>query len=286
MKPLFMWAGGKSKLIKNKYKDFLPTTFNKYVEPFFGGGAMFVYAYKTNPDAEFIINDVNKDIMNIYKVIRDDVDDFIEKLDQYQKEYIPLDKESRKEYYYNLRTRNAFDYENLSTTESAALMYTLLKLCFNGIWQINKNTNNRFGTPAGLLNQKTKIYDKENVMEWHQALQNCIILNGDYKDTFDYIDSSSFVFMDPPYRGSFTNYGTQSDDEFQKEVLSFFEECCSKGSLSYLSNRDIGDGFYNLSDYTVKHFDITYTAGRRKKTEKGFEAKKAVEFLVFCPESS
>ena len=68
MKPLFMWAGGKSKLIKH-YEPYLPQTFECYHEPFFGGGAMFIWAYEKNPNAKFYINDVNPHIVQIYKAI-------------------------------------------------------------------------------------------------------------------------------------------------------------------------------------------------------------------------
>ena len=61
MKPLFMWAGGKTKLLED-FGPYLPDSFSNYVEPFFGGGAMFTWAYEKNPDASFVINDLNHDL--------------------------------------------------------------------------------------------------------------------------------------------------------------------------------------------------------------------------------
>ena len=179
MKPLFMWAGGKNKMLK-KYASHLPQSFDKYIEPFFGGGAMFVWAYQQNPAATFIINDLNKDIVGIYKAIKNSPDPFIMKLDELSAEYLPLEKEERKKYFYKLRNENAYDYEKWNETEQAAVLYFLMKTAFNGIWQINKNTNGRFGTPSGLLNQKDKVYDKSNVLEWHEALKHCIVLSDDF----------------------------------------------------------------------------------------------------------
>ena len=75
MTPLFMWAGGKTKLLEH-YAPFLPESFDSYHEPFFGGGAMFTWAYEKNPDANFFINDINEHIIGIYQAIRDDLPTF------------------------------------------------------------------------------------------------------------------------------------------------------------------------------------------------------------------
>ena len=94
MKPLFMWAGGKSKMLKH-YQAHLPQTFNTYIEPFFGGGAMFIAAQSINPNAKFVINDVNAEIIGIYQAIKTDCDKFIQKMDELSDEYLPLSKEDK-----------------------------------------------------------------------------------------------------------------------------------------------------------------------------------------------
>lgn len=285
MKPLFMWAGGKTKMLKH-YKPYLPKTFSTYIEPFFGGGAMFIEAYRKNPQANFVINDVNESIVSIYEAIKNDCDAFVVKMDELSSSYLPLSKEKRKTFYYDLRTEYAFDYQKWSKTEESAVLYFLMKTGFNGIWQINKNTNNRFGTPSGLLNQKSEVYSKKNVMLWNKALQNTIILCGDYSKTLSYVSVDTWLFMDPPYRGGFTKYATDFDDEQQKKVVDFAFEVSQSGSLSWLTNRDLEDRFFedyiekNQYNMKVHKFDVTYTAGRRKKTENGYEAKKAREVLI------
>lgn len=283
MKPLYIWAGGKNKMLK-KYVDHLPKSFSTYVEPFFGGGAMYCWAYQKNPDARFVINDINESIINIYTSIKYDLDNFINRMDELSNEYLPLDKPSRKEYYFNLRHQHAFDYEVWDRTIESATLYFLMKTGFNGIWQINKNTNGRFGTPSGLLNQKDKVYDKENVLEWHTALQNTTILSGDFSDTLEYSTEGSYTFLDPPYRGSFTQYGVDFDDKIQLSVIEHLNKCKEQGSYALLSNRDVGDGFFedNVGNNQMVYFDVTYTAGRRKKNDDGsFSAKPAKEVLIF-----
>ena len=282
MKPLFMWAGGKTRMIK-KYGDILPESFDSYVEPFLGAGAMFVWAYNKNPDATFVLNDYNESIMGVYEAIKSDVAPFIQRMDELSAKYLPLEKSDRKAFYYALREEHAFEFDKWTSTEEAASLYFLMKTGFNGIWQINKNTNGRFGTPSGLLNQKDKVYDKDNVMEWHTALQKCTLMTGDFAQTLEKVESGAYVFLDPPYRGCFTQYGVDFDDKMQNRVIDYLNRSASKGALTLMSNRDVGDGFFEdrQGDNKLVYFDVTYTAGRRKKNEDGtHEAKKAREILM------
>ena len=282
MKPLFMWAGGKNKMLK-KYSPHLPDKFDKYVEPFFGGGAMFIWAYNKNPGAAFILNDNNSNIVAIYRAIKDDLTPFKTRLDILEAEYLPLDKPARKVWFYKLRHEHAYDYKKWTKTEEAATLYFPMKTAFNGIWQINKNTNNRFGTPFGLGTQKDKVYNREIVDWWHSALQSATICCKDFDEVVrTAADAESFVFMDPPYRNSFTQYNTDFNDTEQARVIECLKYCQSIGARGFLSNRDAGDSFFEdrWTPERIKYFDVTYTAGRRKKTENGFEAKPAREVLL------
>jgi DNA adenine methylase len=277
--PLFIWAGGKNKMLKH-YKPFMPKNVNTYCEPFFGGGAMYVYVLKHYSPNELIINDVNSDIVRIYKTIKSDCDSFVKILDEMSEEYLPLDKAARKDYYYSLRHKHAYDYVSWDSTKEAAVLYFLMKTGFNGIFQLNINTNNRYGTPSGLLNQRTKVYDKDVVEWWNKALQNTQILSGDWKDSVSYVEDkeNNFVFLDPPYRGSFTSYGQEFTDDDQNSLVEYVKQ--NKDTRVFLCNRDVGDGFYDNTSLKVDKFPVTYTAGRRKKTSEGFEAKPATEVLV------
>ncbi len=280
-KPLFIWAGGKNKMLKH-YKPHMPKTVDKYFEPFFGGGAMFIHVFNNYKPDEMVINDINTDIVRIYKTIKSDCDSFLKILDNLSQQYLPLNKENRKEFYYSLRHEHAYDYLKWDATEEAATLYFLMKTGFNGIFQVNINTNNRFGTPSGLLNQKDKVYDKDVVLWWNKALQKTTILSGDWKETTSLVKDipDTFVFLDPPYRGSFTSYGQTFDDNDQKDLVEFAKKF--EHTRVFLCNRDIDDNFYEniLEDLLINKYPVTYTAGRRKKTEDGFEAKKATEVLI------
>ena len=174
MKPLFIWAGGKTKVLKH-YAPFMPSSFETYYEPFFGGGAMFVYVMNTYQPKNVVINDINSDVMNIYKAIKTDLTEFQQRLDSLESQYIPLSKDDRKKFYFDTRHLHAWEYQEWSKTFEAATLYFLMKTGFNGIYQLNKNTNGRYGTPSGLLNQKDKVYDRDVLNWWHNALQNVTI---------------------------------------------------------------------------------------------------------------
>ena len=115
------------------------------------------------------------------------------------------------------------------------------------------------------------------------ALQNCKLMTGDFKDTITEATADSYVFLDPPYRGSFTQYGVDFDDEIQESVIKFLNDLTAKGAHVMMSNRDIGDNFFESRQGNNKiiYFDVTYTAGRRKKNADGtHSAKKAREILM------
>ena len=156
MKPLFIWAGGKNKMLKH-YLPLMPSEVDSYCEPFFGGGAMFIHVVNTYNPSKLVINDINEDVINIYCSIRNRYDKFKKRLNELEAKYIPLSKEDRKKYYFEVRHEHGWDYEKWSRSEEAATLYFLMKTGFNGIYQLNKNTNGRYGTPAGLLNQKDKV---------------------------------------------------------------------------------------------------------------------------------
>ena len=279
MKPLFIWAGGKNKMLKH-YKPFMPKTVNTYAEPFFGGGAMFIHVVQNYDPKNLIINDINQDIVRIYKTIKDDCETFIQLMDEMSKEYLPLTKAKRKDYYYSLRHKHAYEYVFWDSTKEAAVLYFLMKTGFNGIYQLNINTNNRYGTPSGLLNQKEQVYDVEVVEWWNKHLQKATILSGQWSDALSYLEDkpNDFVFLDPPYRGSFTSYGQEFTDSDQNKLVDYVVN--QKEATVFLCNRDIDDGFYDNRNLIMNKFPVTYTAGRRKKTDEGFEAKPATEILI------
>lgn len=286
MTPLFIWAGGKNKMIpKYQATPSIPLSgYDTYVEPFFGGGAMMIYIYQNNPSVKkFVMNDVNTELMGLYRTIKNDVTAFLLALDKLCISYLKLSKSERKEFYYKIRHDYTQNYSNWSSTEESATLYFLMKTAFNGIWQSTKNSNGRFATPCGLLNHKKEVYDKNNVMKWHTFLQNVDIYCGDWKKCVNNISDKSFYFMDPPYRDSFTQYDQVFGDDKHLELIEFCKQADLRGDTVMYCNRDASDDFYlnNRDSLSIKYYPITYTAGRRKKNANGtYSAKVATEILL------
>ena len=283
VKPLFIWAGGKNKMLKH-YAPFFPNSSNysHYVEPFFGGGAMFLHLKKLNPNLKCTINDLNKDIIQIYLSIQNFPKEFISIVDDLEMQYLPLSKENRKTFFFKIRNEHAWNYSQWSKIEESAILYFLMRTCFNGIFQLNKNTNGRFGTPAGLLTQTNSIYSKSNVLEWHYLLQDTVIMTGDWRNVVDTVNwKDTFFFFDPPYRGGFTSYGQTFTDKDQADLLKKAKMIDENGGIVFFSNRDIGDDFWiDRGNLDLNTFDVTYTAGRRKHKEGKFFAMPAKEILL------
>lgn len=291
MKPLYMWAGGKNKMIPKYQADpGIPLSgYDTYVEPFFGGGAMMIHVYKNNPTVKnFVLNDINPEIVGLYRAIKNHVAEFIRIVDSYCNLYLPMNKEDRKKFYYDTRKQYATNYQGWGTTEESAVLYFLMKTAFNGIWQTTKESNGRFCTPSGLLNHKDSVYDKDNVMEWNRFLQRVTIHTGSWEQCVEQTQGRAFYFFDPPYRDSFTQYGTTFDDAAHVRLIDFCKSADQAGHLVMYCNRKAGedDSFYvnNQGHLLLNEYDIKYTAGRRATDENNNRtAKQAREILLYSP---
>ena len=285
IKPLYMYDGGKAKLIKH-YKDVIPQPekTHKYVEPFFGGGALWTHYVNGNSGIYSHINDVNSELMSMLQAIKKDPQEFYSHVSLLLDEYFSLpfdgeDKTYRKQWYYKQRQKYWDD-------QNDALLFVLMRLGFNGIWQTCKSSHGLYGTPAGLLNHSSpeQIVKEEQLFGWAESLQNTIIHSGSYEE-MDFDPQDSFIFCDPPYRDSFTTYGTGFSDEDQKQVCDWMIEKSQQGATVALTNRCVeGETFFEdiLSPHGFKfhYIPVVYTAGRRKKTAEGFSAKPAIEFIA------
>lgn len=247
LKPFVKWAGGKGQLLNNirvMYPKHLGKTIKKYAEPFVGGGAVLFDILSNFELDKVYISDVNADLINTYKVIRDDVEQLIAQLIAIQNEYIPLDINARKTYFYQIRdifNDNKVNYNDEINIEKAALLIFLNRTCFNGLYRVNKK--GMFNVPIGAYKKPT-ICDTDNLMSLSNALKKVNIVCGDYRECQNFVDKNTFVYFDPPYRpltetAKFTSYTENIfDDKAQIELAEFVDLLHEKDAKIVVSNSD------------------------------------------------
>ena len=247
MKPFIKWAGGKTQLlpdIREKYPIQLGKTITKYCEPFIGSGAVLFDILSNYELEEILINDINKELINTYFQIKNNLAYLVDELSKLQELFWAMNTETRKIYYYEKRKK--FNHlkvngDEKNNFEKAALFIFLNKTCFNGLFRVNKK--GLFNVPIGAYKMPV-IYDKDNLIEINKALQKVKIITGDYKQTLDFIDENTFVYIDPPYRpisktASFTSYAETNFDNNEQIILGKFVNMAhDKGAKIIISNSD------------------------------------------------
>lgn len=246
-KPFVKWAGGKGQLLET-FKEFYPSSLyegsiKRYIEPFVGGGAVLFEVVQKFKIEEAFIFDINKDLINTYIAIKNNVVDLVAHLLSLQNNYLKLSKEERKEMYYEIRTLyNSKVLDDKKTDiERAAQFIFLNRTCYNGLYRVNRS--GLFNVPAGNYKNPT-ICDRMNLFATSNLLQRVHIFACDYKESLRYANSDSFVYFDPPYRplnvtSSFTSYSKYDfTDEDQIQLAEFFTGMDKKGAMLMLSNSD------------------------------------------------
>lgn len=245
LKPFVKWVGGKGQLV-DEIEKFFPSgddsVLTKYAEPMVGGGALFFSVLSEYDFKELYIGDINPELINAYNAIKRDVEALIERLQDMQMTFLPLNDNGRKYYYYNVRDKfNATRLSDDTCVEKAAYFIFLNKTCFNGLYRVNRK--GQFNVPMGAYKNPT-ICDEENLRNIHAALQNVTIVCGDYTLSKSFIDKDTFVYLDPPYRplsetSSFTSYNSDVfDDDEQIRLAKFIDEINATGAKIVLSNSD------------------------------------------------
>ncbi|MCA6422408.1 MAG: Dam family site-specific DNA-(adenine-N6)-methyltransferase [Flavobacterium sp.] len=288
-KPFLKWAGGKSQLI-NDIKDALPKEFTSqkftYVEPFVGSGAILFWILENFPNVErAVINDINADLTNTYKVIADNPEKLLAILEKFQKLYYTFenDAEGRKVYY--MEQRSLFNSRSTNIETQAALFIFLNRTCFNGLFRVNKS--NGFNVPMGSYINPT-ICDTENIMAVSKVLQRVEILTGDYKETLQHAEHPALFYFDPPYKplSKTSSFNSYAKDEFgdneQIQLRDFCKMLNEQGHYWLLSNsdvkgKDMTDTFF---DDIYQEFNINRVWARRNINANADKRGKLTELLI------
>ena len=261
-KPFIKWVGGKSQLIEQLDAQ-LPADFGKwenvtYVEPFVGGGAMLFYILQRYPNIKrAVINDINSDLANCYRTVRDNPEELIASLKDIEGSYLALEtEEARKEFFMAVRAR--YNEKNLDPIENTTKFFFLNRSCFNGLYRVNKK--GLFNVPFGRYSNPT-ICDPETIRKDSELLQRVEILNGDFEATFDYAQGKTIFYFDPPYRplsdtSSFNDYAKEAfNDDAQIRLKEYCDKINTAGYTFMLSNSDCKGK--NEED---NFFDVLYSA--------------------------
>ena len=220
-KPFLKWVGGKRKIVPTIQK-LIPITYDIYHEPFLGGGSLF---FATQPK-KAVLSDVNLELINCYKIVRDRPLELIDCLTIFADEY----KKIGSAFYYNIRaTDRNWDYDSVSDLLNATRFIFLNKTCFNGLYRVNKK--GQFNVPEGRYKNPT-ICDRSNLLKCSQALQGVELIHQDYSKAIDYAVNNSdrpFLYLDPPYvptsiTADFTSYSVNGFNE--SDQLNLIADLC------------------------------------------------------------
>jgi DNA adenine methylase len=248
-KPFLKWAGGKSQLLPELVKR-LPSGYERYFEPFAGGAALFFYL---QPERACLV-DVNPDLTNTYRVIRDQVEALIEDLKQHIYD---------RDYFYRVRDVDRTDiYQCWSDVQKASRLIYLNKTCYNGLYRVN--AKGEFNTPFGSYTHPT-ILDADNLRNCSRALQNTEILTGSFLAIAPYIRPTDFVYFDPPYAplsatAKFTSYSQKGfSAAMQVELRDFCDQLHQQGIRFMLSNSAAPPILELYSAYKIEYVQATRT---------------------------
>lgn len=246
LSPMLKWVGGKRQLL-SEIVPMIDDRCSTYVEPFIGGGAVFFYMQPKKA----IINDYNQELINVYKMVRDNLDELIDKLKIHE-------ANNSSDYYYEIRALDReVSFNKMSEVEKAARIIYLNKTCYNGLYRVNS---------AGQFNSPYGKYKNPNIV--NEAVLKAIskylnsneieIRNGDYKEVLKDLKQDSFVYLDPPYMpisssSSFTGY-TEGGFGYtsQVELKTECDKLTQQGIRFVQSNSDCEIIRELYKDYKIK----------------------------------
>lgn len=266
--PVLKWVGGKRQLIET-FSPLLPKKITSYCEPFVGGGALL---FHLQPNIAYV-NDINTDLICVYTVIKDSVDELIEELKQYK---------NNSDFFYAVRDwdRDRKKYSSLSAVERAARILYLNKTCYNGLYRVNNA--GEFNSPFG--NYRNPNIVNEPVLHAVSAYFNAATVYFscvDYREVLANIKKGTFVYLDPPYdpvseTSSFTGY---SKGGFSKEDQVRLRQCCDdlnkRGIKFMLSNSATP---FILEQYAA--YNITVVQAKRAINSVGSKRGDVDEVVV------
>jgi len=264
IRPILKWAGGKQQLLSQLLPR-VPESHNRYIEPFFGGGALF-FALKPTKG---IISDLNPEIINVYRVTADHVEELIEILEGL---------EVNRDIYYEIRSQ---DTSSLSGIRKAARTIYLNRTCFNGLYRVNRQ--GRFNVPFG-DHKNPRVCFADQLRAASALLKKNTILCGGYKEILNrYAQEGDFIYIDPPYLpiSKYSDFKRYTKEQFyeedhvelSKEVLRLHRMGCTV--LLTSSNHPLIYDLYN--GFKIEIFQT------RRNINKDARKRTGEDVVIFIP---
>ena len=268
VEPILKWAGGKRQLLDALYARF-PESFDRYHEPFVGGGAVF---FDLEP-ASGTINDANPRLVSLYERVRDEPGRLIERLEAFADPesnpdpnlpYAETTQRGREveSYYYQQRARfNDRPYTGeCDPLEEAALFVYLNRTCYNGLYR--ENADGGFNVPIGRYADPdwTK---RDRIRRASEALERVEVFNRDFEYVLEVADPGDLVYFDPPYEpmsptADFTAYSADGfDREDQERLIEAARTLDDRGVSVLVSNSAVTYDRYVEAGFHVDTVDAT-----------------------------
>lgn len=229
-KPFVKWAGGKRSII-HELIQLSPKIFDTYYEPFVGGGALL---FELSP-RKAIINDYNKELMNVYSCIKDE-----EKLVLMCNELNKHETNHSETYYYKIRDldKDKKKFNKIPDYKRAARTIYLNKACFNGLYRVN--SNNEFNVPSGKRSKVNTHSENLGIIHCFLNMNDIQLLSTDFVDAVKTAKQGDFIYFDPPYDSDTSTFNSYTENGFGKEdqirLAELFKELDLRGCYVMLSN--------------------------------------------------
>lgn len=262
--PFVKWAGGKRQLLE-QIKKRMPKNYNRYYEPFVGGGAVLLNLQPTDA----VINDINKSLINAYRVIQQSPIELINEIEKMDGNM----PEDGKSYYYDIREKyNDKLMKEEFDVKLAAIFIFINKHCFNGLYRVNGK--GLFNVPYN--NSRQASCNANNILEISKFLKHITILDGDFEIACEGANKGDFIFFDSPYAPlnptSFESYTKEGFDIVSHERLSeLYKILTDRGCFCMLTNHNTR--FINklYEDYKIEVVSVKRMINSDAKNRVGEE---------------
>lgn len=267
--PILKWAGGKRQLL-HAITPLVPQEYNCYYEPFLGAGAVLLDLQPKRA----IINDTNVELINVYNVIKQQPNELIQILKEYEEHHC-------EELFYSIRNidRDENSFLKLSSLQKAARTIYLNRTCYNGLYRVNRK--GYFNTPIG-RNSSIQILNSKGILGISEYLNKAEIeiMSGDYRKVLEMATSKDFIFLDPPYyptnKNSFLRYDMSPFGiQEQMNLKEVCDQLNDQGVRFIETNSDCEEIRTLYSEYRLIEVDVRRCINANVKDRRGKE-------LIIC----